>query len=516
MGVVVAARDQLVPRTVAIKLMLKQAWGFGNAVERFLREARAASKMTSPNVVQVLDVGRTKGGTPYMVMEYLEGMSLDRLHRQVGVFAVEDAIDFTLQACAAVAEAHDLGIVHRDLKPGNLFMTQHEDGNPLVKLLDFGLSKLQEPDENDDLSLTDTTGTMGSPLYMSPEQCRSAKYVDPRSDIWSIGVTLFQFMSGRLPFEGESKAELFAMILAKEPQSLSEHAPWVARALEAVIMRCLLKDPNQRYQSVAELATALSAFASERGRIFCQSARLPVPFPLAPTRTSRRAVTSDSIVVAAPEPLDLGQFFSSLPTRSYDLRALESDDVGATSAVPVLSNSIPAPRRRRRGWLAFAAIGALALAAAAWFGLRDQDLAESAADTGARETSAPPTQVSGAGASAPVASERGDVVAPNAPPPNSAKEPDTDLEFTVAEADGAEVDGAEPAQRPSDSDGTDESPTTDTQSTDKAEEDAKSAAKKKKRRSSKKKKRRSSKKKRSSKKNSDNPKGPDDPFRTME
>lgn len=380
MGVVVAARDQFVPRTVAIKLMLAQAWGFGNAVERFLREARAATKLTSENVVQVLDVGRTSNGSPYMVMEHLEGMSMDKLLVQCRMFSVEDAVDFTLQACAVTAEAHESGIVHRDIKPGNLFITQRADGGPLVKLLDFGLSKLQEGDEDEDLSLTDTTGTMGSPSYMSPEQCRSAKYVDHRSDIWALGVTLFQFLSGHMPFETNSKAELFAMILATEPQSLTDVAPWIPDGLEAVIMRCLRKNPDERYQSVAELGTALSAFASERGRIFCQSSRLPVPWPLSPpARTTRRAATRDSIVVAAPDSLDLQQFFGSLPTRSYDIRALSSPDPHATSAVPLLRP--PVADRPRRRWVAPFVVLILALGVAGWFGLRGDEVSESSADT---------------------------------------------------------------------------------------------------------------------------------------
>ncbi|MBS2019451.1 MAG: serine/threonine protein kinase, partial [Deltaproteobacteria bacterium] len=187
MGMVVAARHVQLGQRVALKFMLKEALTEPAHAERFAREARAAVQLQSVHTAKVLDVGKLKNGEPYMVMEYLEGKDLDAVLRDArGPLSTPVAIDYMLQACEAFAEAHSLGMIHRDIKPKNLYLTQTVDGRPLVKVLDFGLAKTIG--QMGDISLTATSAVFGSPQYMSPEQMKSAKDVDTRSDIWSIGV----------------------------------------------------------------------------------------------------------------------------------------------------------------------------------------------------------------------------------------------------------------------------------------------------------------------------------------
>jgi len=206
MGVVVAAHHLQLELEVAIKFLRGEALMDGEAVARFQREARAAVKLKSEHVARVLDVGTLASGSPFLVMELLDGLDLGTLIESGEKIATGDAVDYVLQASEAVAEAHSLGIVHRDLKPRNLFLTTRVDGRPLVKVLDFGISKLLEgAAEGANFTLTSTTDIVGSPSYMSPEQLRSARTVDERTDIWSLGVVLFELLTAKLPFDGEKR-----------------------------------------------------------------------------------------------------------------------------------------------------------------------------------------------------------------------------------------------------------------------------------------------------------------------
>ena len=266
MGVVVAATHLALRQTVAVKLLLPEAMERHDSVERFLREGRAAVSIQSEHIARVLDVGTLDGGRPFMVMEYLVGQDLGDMLKDRGALSIHEAVDYVLQACEAVAEAHMLGIVHRDLKPANIFVTRRADGSSLVKVLDFGLSKLTKADSLEP-SLTSANTVMGSPYYMSPEQVRSLKTIDARADIWAIGVILYQLIADHRPFEEESLGSLFVMIGAEPPAPLRGYLPDVPPQLEAIIMRCLEKAPANRFQTVAELARALAPFASEGARI---------------------------------------------------------------------------------------------------------------------------------------------------------------------------------------------------------------------------------------------------------
>ncbi len=264
MGIVVAATHVTLDQKVALKFMLPEALRIPALVERFAREARAAVRLKSDHVARVLDVGTLESGSPFMVMEYLDGRDLGSLIESGGAVSIDTAIDFVLQACDAVAEAHSIGIIHRDLKPRNLFLTQRNDGGPLVKVLDFGIAK--QSTAADDLALTKTSEVLGSPYYMSPEQLRASRLADERSDIWALGVILYELLTGALPFAAESVTELVAQVLTEHPRPIRGIRLDVPPQLANVIERCLHKEPSSRFQSVAALAAALEPFAPEESR----------------------------------------------------------------------------------------------------------------------------------------------------------------------------------------------------------------------------------------------------------
>jgi serine/threonine-protein kinase len=258
MGVVVVAMHDELDQRVAIKFLLRDAMTDAEWVARFSREAKAAARIKSEHAVKVYDVGKLESGAPYMVMEYLEGRDLQTILNDRRRIAVDEAVEYLLQACEAIAEAHSAGIVHRDLKPANLFVTHRTDGSPCVKILDFGISKMTSLTGADTKTMTSTSAIVGSPLYMSPEQMRASKNVDRRTDIWSIGVILQELVSGEPSFVANTTAELCALVLTAPPSPLQlENAP---RGLANVIDKCLQKNAEERYGTIAELARALEPF----------------------------------------------------------------------------------------------------------------------------------------------------------------------------------------------------------------------------------------------------------------
>src|SRR5258706_9948366 len=242
MGMVVAATHIHLDDRVAIKFLLPEALHNQEAVARFVREARAAVKIKSEHVARVSDVGQLENGAPYMVMEYLQGQDLAQVVQSQGGLTPEAAVEYVLQACEAIAEAHALGIVHRDLKPANLFLVRRADGSPSVKVLDFGISKVTKlGGSGADLDMTRTAAVMGSPLYMSPEQMASTRDVDARADIWALGVILHEIISGRLPFEADTMPQLCAMVLQEPAPPLRNFRPDVPEGLQNAILHCLEK-----------------------------------------------------------------------------------------------------------------------------------------------------------------------------------------------------------------------------------------------------------------------------------
>ncbi len=254
-GLVLRARDLALDTEVAIKILRADVELDSEHLQRFLREAQSVVRLRSPHAVRISDVGTLEDGAPYIVMELLEGQDLGKRLAQGGRLGPRAACDFVLQACDALAEAHSIGIVHRDLKPTNMFVTRLRDGTEAIKLLDFGVSKA--PETVAALSITTTGSILGTPAYMAPEQMRSARYADARSDQWSLGVLLYELVEGKLPFLAENFAELCIVVAIEQP------APMVAAPeLAPVIARCLAKEPAERYRDVAELARDLAPFAS--------------------------------------------------------------------------------------------------------------------------------------------------------------------------------------------------------------------------------------------------------------
>jgi serine/threonine-protein kinase len=264
MGIVVAARHTQLDQRVALKFLLPIACEVPGAVARFLREGKAAARITSEHVVRVKDTGVLEGGAPYLVMEYLEGSDLGAVVQQRGRIRPDEAMEYVLQACEAIVEAHGLGIVHRDLKPANLFLSRRADGSPLVKVLDFGISKIEGAGSRS--QLTSVSMLMGSPRYMSPEQMMSAKDVDARTDVWALGVILYELVTGQPVWNADTMQGLCAQIATTPAPSVRDALPTVPAVLEEVIAHCLVKAREKRLASVADLALALAPIAPAAAR----------------------------------------------------------------------------------------------------------------------------------------------------------------------------------------------------------------------------------------------------------
>jgi len=266
MGVVVAAHHELLDQHVAVKL-LYQDIADREAQSRLLLEARAAAKLQSEHVARVVDVDTGADGLPFIVMELLEGADLCQVADARGALPRWLVVDYVLQALEGLAHAHARAIIHRDLKPSNLFLANKPDGTQIIKILDFGISKSMEPTESSGerrraMQLTGGRAVLGSPPYMSPEQVRSPKTVDHRTDIWSLGVVMYELLTNSMPFGGDEVQETFAQILEKRPQPIRALVTGVPEGLERVVMRCLAKNRDERFTDVAELARALVPYGS--------------------------------------------------------------------------------------------------------------------------------------------------------------------------------------------------------------------------------------------------------------
>ncbi len=274
MSVVYRATHEQLEQPVAIKVLSATALLLPEYVVRLEREARAVSHFRSEHIARVLDIGALdvdptsdasrRISLPYVVMEYLEGRDLATVLLEEGPLSVERAVMCILQACEGLAEAHAGGLVHRDLKPANLFLTELVDGTPCVKVLDFGISRMARPSAL--APLTDPGTVLGTPSYMAPEQMESSERVDARSDIWALGAILFELLTGRLPYAAGTLPQLFVRIMRSKTPKPSARRPGLPRALDDVVARCLAIDPDDRFQTVADFASALAPLGSKAGR----------------------------------------------------------------------------------------------------------------------------------------------------------------------------------------------------------------------------------------------------------
>jgi serine/threonine-protein kinase len=330
MGVVLAVRHKELGERYALKLMLPAASASEPARERFAREAKAAARLKSEHVARAIDFGfLSDGGAPFMVLELLEGQNLAERLSERGPLEPREIARLMLDACDALREAHAEGIVHRDLKPANLFCTPRRDGTSVLKVLDFGIAKTLSQDS---AALTKTATTMGSPFYMSPEQMRSAKSADARSDVWSLGVTMFELATGHLPFVGETVTEVAILVIEAAVPSPTIYVPDLPPAFVQIILRCLQKDPARRYADVEDLAEELAAFVGETW-----------------TRTSPKRVVS---IVPSGASTDPSAAFAR--TESPDVAAPPTVAAEPLVTSPSLS---PPPRRRSAALLAAGVVG---------------------------------------------------------------------------------------------------------------------------------------------------------------
>jgi hypothetical protein len=290
MGVVVVATHLELGHRVAVKVLHDELAQSPSIVERFIREARSVVQLRTEHVCRVLDVGRLDTGAPYIMMELLEGVDLARAiaHRPL---PVPLAVDYIAQACVALAEAHAAGIVHRDLKPANLFVIRRPDGSPLLKVLDFGIAKAMTSEAH----LTQSSGLLGSPGYMSPEQIQSPRDVDARTDIWALGATLYQLVSGRLPFMAPNATEVAIKIASEPPAPLD-----VDPALHAIIWRCLAKPRAERYPDAVSLAQDLARVGGQGAARAAASLGSSVPVAASAPIAVTAATAPGTMATAAP------------------------------------------------------------------------------------------------------------------------------------------------------------------------------------------------------------------------
>lgn len=361
MGVVVSARHIDLGQKVAVKLLHPDVSASEDGLERFLREARAAAKLESDHVARVFDVGTFGDKNGYMVMEHLEGSDLEKYLDTHGALPIAEAVDYVMEALEALAHAHAHGMVHRDIKPSNLFLTERVDGTRRVKILDFGISKTESGlgvSSPGSSTLTSPHAVLGSPAYMAPEQIRSSKHVDQRADIWSVGVMLYELVTGKSPFLGETVGDTLSRVLVGRPEPLSTLRPDAPRELVAVIDRCLESDEKRRFQSVGELASALAPMASPRTkdlplritRVLGANAVIPPPRAIVPSDPGVRINVAAETMAVADSASPKGTQITATSNRgaaepsrsSRPFIALGIAAVGALVIVGVVMNQ-PAP-----------------------------------------------------------------------------------------------------------------------------------------------------------------------------
>ncbi|MFO0612471.1 MAG: protein kinase [Polyangiaceae bacterium] len=347
----------------ALKVLSPELAQETDVVARFLREARLMASFKNPHIVRVHDLGEAIPGRPYFAMELLKGRSLDREIQARTAFPVGRAVRLIVEACEALVDVHDAGLVHRDIKPENLFIEERR-GRLHVKLLDFGVTKVRAPGA--ELDVKATQGLVGTPLYMSPEQIQTAP-IDPRADVWALGVVLYELVVGETPFEADQLLDILQRVLTAKPIAPSERRPSVPRGLDAVILRCLEKDPTDRFPDVRELQLALKPFVAPTGD------RFSVPDTRASIPESRASVL-DRLERAARETRPTGEKPPGVRTSPRAETIVGATQTTPSSAFPVdispRSSAPAAPARSPRAHVPFLVVaGVIAVGAIAAYAL---------------------------------------------------------------------------------------------------------------------------------------------------
>ena len=288
MGTVWAAVNEAFGREVAVKVMLREVAADPTSLERFLTEARICGSIRHPGIVDVLDVGHIEDGSPFLVMELLEGEGLDTILKRNGTMRPLDILPVVRDVARTLSLAHERGVIHRDIKPGNIFLHRLPNGQMVGKVLDFGISKVTQKTA-DSPTMTQTGTVVGSPAYMSPEQAAGRVEVDPRSDVYGLGVILYEALSGRLPFLEENYNALIIDIAVREPPPLSTHAPRLPRSVLELVKAAMMHDRDQRIPSAAAFADRIEATLAVLGA----SPSLALPDPAALGRASNSSLGGD-------------------------------------------------------------------------------------------------------------------------------------------------------------------------------------------------------------------------------
>ncbi len=366
MGYVLLAYHLKLEELVALKMLLPEAMKDQESVLRFSREAKAAARIKSEHVARVLDVAAFEDGTPYIVMEYLEGSDLEQILEAKGKLPIDEGIDYVLQACEALAEAHARGVVHRDLKPSNLHLSKRPDGSAIVKVLDFGISKIFTRENSG--AMTTTSALLGSPLYMSPEQMKATRDVDGRSDVWAMGVVLYELLTARSPFSAPSMPQVCARVLDTAPDSLMNEG--ISIELQQVILKCLEKKPENRWQDISDLANALEPFAPERSKICIEriARTIDATFPEEPISNVHRQVRLTSPSAATMSESEAGTLGKQLGSQTILLPLTPaSPKIGGETLTTATTSGAFSPKRTLpKRTVAYGAAGFAAVLGLVW------------------------------------------------------------------------------------------------------------------------------------------------------
>ena len=355
MGVVVHATHLALDEPVAIKFLRPEVAQNEEAAARFTREAKAALRVKSEHIGRVLDIDRLEDGLPYIVMEFLEGTDLDERIQRAGRMGITEAVDAVIQACIALSEAHAQGVIHRDIKPANLFETRDSRGRSVLKVLDFGISKVTGERAR---VLTAPQTAMGSVSYMSPEQLMSSGDVDHRTDIYALGVTLYELLTGVLPFVADTIPQIVALILNEEAVPVTAHRPDVPAEIGEAVRQAMSMDAELRQATVLDLAETLRPFASARGQAtlerFVATGTSPTMVSQGPAPRARTGGDTTQAVISPSSPtrakrtrwwlVPAGGAIASVVIASAMI--LGGGDNHATTATPTVLPQSPAASTR--------------------------------------------------------------------------------------------------------------------------------------------------------------------------